>query len=114
MSYRDYEYYTNERFRETVIYGLTKVFIESNDKDFIMLFGTCSETLNIYAPHKKTYTRGNHSPLMNKLQRKKMRLLGKTRLLWKFKSSKLQITELLREQISLFFPINPLQMEKCC
>ena len=52
-------------------------------QSFPYVFGTCSKTPNIYALNNKTYTRDNHSPCLNKLQRKKMCLIRKTRLLWK-------------------------------
>ena len=39
MSYRDYGYYSNERFRESVISELSKLVIENTDKGFNRHFG---------------------------------------------------------------------------
>ena len=37
---------------------------ENNDKGFNRFFGTCMESLNIYASLKIKYLRGNHSSFM--------------------------------------------------
>ena len=54
ISYRFYAYYTNEKFSQTFISKLSKVFIENNDKGLDRLLGVCKETHNIYAPFKKS------------------------------------------------------------
>ena len=55
--------------------------IEKNNKGFNRFFGTCKETLGIYAPLKK-YLRGNHYLFMNKVLSQE--IVKRTRLRNKF------------------------------
>ena len=59
ISYRNYRYFSNDRFREKVTAELSKVVLENSDKGFNKILGVCKEALNRYAPLKKKYIRGN-------------------------------------------------------
>ena len=65
INYRNYRYFSNDRFREKVTSELSKVVLENSDKGFNKFLDVCKEALNMYAPLKKKYTRGNNSPFMN-------------------------------------------------
>ena len=43
----------------------SKVVLENSNKGFNKFLGVCKEALNLYAPLKKKYVRGNNSPFMN-------------------------------------------------
>ena len=51
--YRNYRYFSNDRFRERVTFESSKVVLENNDKGFNKFLGICKEVLNMYAPLKK-------------------------------------------------------------
>ena len=46
---------------------LSKVVLENSDKGFNEFLGVCKEALNMYAPLKEKYIRGNNSPFMNRI-----------------------------------------------
>ena len=45
----------------------SKVVLENSDKGFNKFLDACKEALNMYAPLKKKYVRGNDSPFMNRI-----------------------------------------------
>ena len=86
INYRNYRYFSNDRFIEKVTSELSKVVLEDSDKSFIKFLGVCKEALNIYAPLKKKYIRGNNYPLMNRILSKE--IMKRSRLRNKFLKSK--------------------------
>ena len=82
INYRNYKYL----FRKKVTSELSKVVLEKRDECFNKFFGICKEALNMYAPLKKKYIRGNNSAFMNRLLNKE--IMKRTRLSNKFLKSK--------------------------
>ena len=66
MHYRNYKNFINDIFRDS----LQKIFPQnlgnSCDQDVDDFLISCNKILDQYAPRKKKYVRGNHSPFMNK------------------------------------------------
>ena len=46
---------------------LSKVVLENSDKGLNKFLDVCKEALNIHAPLKKKYIRGNNSPFINRI-----------------------------------------------
>ena len=67
INYRNYRYFSNDRFREKVTSESSKVVSGKSDKGFNKYLDVCKEALNIYASLKKKYIRGNNSPFMNRI-----------------------------------------------
>ena len=67
INYRNYRYFSNDRFREKVTSELSKAVLENSDKDFNKFLDVYKEGLNMYAPLKKKYIRGNNSVFMNRI-----------------------------------------------
>ena len=65
---------------------LSKVVLENSDKGFIKFLDVCKEVLNMYAPLKKKYIRGNNSPFMNRILSKE--IMKRSRLRNEFLKSK--------------------------
>ena len=86
IDYRNYRHFSNDRFRENVRSELSKVVLENSDKGFNKFLGVCKEALNMYAPLKKKYIRGNNSPFMNRILSKE--IMKRSRLRNKFLKSK--------------------------
>ena len=86
INYRNYRYFSNDRFREKVTSELSKVVLENSDKCFNKFLDVCKEALNMYAPLKKKYIRGNNSPFMNRILSKE--IMKRSRLRNKFLKSK--------------------------
>ena len=86
INYRNYRYLSNDRFREKVTSELSKVVFENSDKGFNKFLDVCKEALNMYAPLKKKYIRGNNSPFMNRILSKE--IMKRSRLRNKFLKSK--------------------------
>ena len=65
IHYRNYKNFSNDIFRDS----LQKIFQQNlgnscgQDVDDFLI--SCNKILNQYAPRKKKYVRGNHSPFMN-------------------------------------------------
>ena len=57
---------------------LLKVVLENSSKGFNKFLGVCKEALNVYAPLKKSYIKGNNSPFMNRILSKG--IMNRTRL----------------------------------
>ena len=80
INYRNYRYFSNDRFREKVTSELSKVVLENSDKGFNRFLDVCKqgrcpwckEALNMYAPVKKKYIRGNNSPFINRILSKEI------------------------------------------
>ena len=66
INYRNYRYFSNDRFKEKVTSELSKVVLENSDKGFHKFLDVRKDILNIYAPLKKKYIRGNNSPFMTR------------------------------------------------
>ena len=45
INYRNYRYFSNDRFREKVTSELSKVVLENSDKDFNKFLVVCKEAL---------------------------------------------------------------------
>ena len=86
VNYRNYRYFSNDRFREKVKSELSKVVLENSDKGFNKFLDVCKEALNMYDPLKKKYIRGNNSPFMNRILSKE--IMKRSRLRNKFLKSK--------------------------
>ena len=88
INYRNYRYLSNDRFREKVTSELSKVVLENSGKGFNKFLVVCKEALNMYAPLKKKYIRGNNSPFMNRILSKE--IMKRSRLRNKFLKSKIE------------------------
>ena len=86
INYRNYRYFSNDRFREKVTSELSKVVLENSGKGFNKFLVVCKEALNMYAPLKKKYIRGNNSPFMNRILSKE--IMKRSRLRNKLLKSK--------------------------
>ena len=86
INYRNYRYFSNDKFREKVTSKLSKVVLENSDKGFNKFLDVCKEAFNMYAPLEKKYIRGNISPFMNRTLSKE--LMKRSRLRNKFLKSK--------------------------
>ena len=75
INYRNYRYFSNDRFREKVTSELSKVVLENSDKGFNKFLDVCKEAL-----------RGNNSPFMNRTLSKE--IMKRSRLRNKFLKSK--------------------------
>ena len=53
-------------------FELSKLVLENSDKGFNKCLVVCKEALNMYAPLKKRYIRGNNSPFMSRTLSKKI------------------------------------------
>ena len=63
---RDYKYFENYRFRADLLSELSKANIEENEEGLSDLLSTCKIILDLHAPRKQKYARGNHIPFMNR------------------------------------------------
>ena len=86
INYRNCRYFSNDRFREKVTSELSEVVSENSDKGFNKFLDLCKEALNMYAPLKKKYIRGNNSPFMNRILSKE--IMKRSRLRNEFLKSK--------------------------
>ena len=73
ISYRNYRYFSNDRFKEKVTSEWSKSVLENSNKGFKKFFGVCKEALNMYALLKKKYVRGNNFPFMNRILSKEIK-----------------------------------------
>ena len=86
INYRNYRYFSNDRFREKVTSELSKVVLENSGKGFNKFLVVRKEALNMYALLEKKYIRGNNSPFMNRALSKE--IMKKSRLRNKFLKGK--------------------------
>ena len=66
ISYRSYKNFSNETFRESLINNFSKEVFSNNDNGLEKFCKTTMDTLNLFAPMKKKYARGNQMPFMTK------------------------------------------------
>ena len=78
VNYRDYKYFENYRFRADLLSELSKAIIEENEEELSDFLSTCKRILDLHAPRKQKYARGNHMPFMNRALSKE--IMTRTRL----------------------------------
>ena len=66
VNYRDYKYFENDRFRTDLLSEFGKANIEEKENGLNNLLNACKRILDIHAPHKQKYARGNRMSFMNK------------------------------------------------
>ena len=66
VNYREYKYFENYRFRADLLSELSKANIEENEEGLSDFLSICKITLDLHAPRKQKYARGNHMPFMNR------------------------------------------------
>ena len=66
MNYKDYKYCENARFRTDLLSEFHKANTEQKENGLNNLLNACKRILDIHAPRKQKYARGNHMPFMNK------------------------------------------------
>ena len=94
---RDYRYFSNENFRESLLQGLSSINIP-----FESFLPTRSNVLDKEAPRKKKYVSGNHSPFMNKTLSKAIMLRTKMRNIFLKIGPKKTKTIIEKREISAF------------
>ena len=72
ISYRSYKDFSNETFRDCLVNNLSNEVFPNNDNGLENFCKTTMDTLNLFAPIKKKYTRGNQMPFMTKDLSKEM------------------------------------------
>ena len=65
-NYRDYKNFCNDTFHKVLLEKLSTENINANGSGFEKFLQICIQTLDIFAPYKKKYLRGNNMPFMNK------------------------------------------------
>ena len=80
--YKDYKHFENNKFRTDLLSEFGKANIEENENGLNNLLNACIRILDIHAPCKQKYARGNHMPFMNKALSKE--IMRRTRLGNKF------------------------------
>ena len=88
VNYRDYKYFENCRFRADLLSELSKANIEENEEGLSNFLNTCNRILDLHAPRKQKYARGNHIPFMNRALRKKK--MTRTRLRTNFLKERIE------------------------
>ena len=78
VNYRDYKYFENYRFRAYLLPELSNANIEENGEGLSDFLSTCKSILDLQAPRKQKYARGNHMPFMNRALSKE--IMTRTRL----------------------------------
>ena len=78
VNYPDYKYFENCRFRTDLLSELSKANIEENEEGLSDFLSTCKRILDLHAPRKQKYARGNHMPFMNRALSKE--IMTRTRL----------------------------------
>ena len=66
VNYRDYKYFENYRFRADLLSELSKANIEGNEEELSDFLSICKIILDLHAPRKQKYARGNHMPFVNR------------------------------------------------
>ena len=66
VSYRDYKYFENCRLRADLLSELSKANIEENEEGLSDFLDTCKRMLDLHAPRKQKYARGNRVPFIYK------------------------------------------------
>ena len=82
VNYRDNKHFENDKFKADLLSEFGKANIEENENRLNKLLNACKRILDIHAPRKQKYARGNHMPFMNKALSKE--IMRRTRLRNKF------------------------------
>ena len=91
--YRSYKYFSNEYFRKCLLEKLSKEVLVNNNNGFQRFCDINITTLNIHAPSKKRYARGNQVLFLMKGSSKA--IMARFRLRNKFLSKKTEEKTLL-------------------
>ena len=78
IHYRNYKNFSSDIFRDS-LQKISQNLGNSCDQDVDDFLISCYKTLDQYAPRKKKYARGNHSPFINKNLSKTIMLRTKLR-----------------------------------
>ena len=82
ISYRDYNHFNNETYRNELLSEISNSYLNFNDSGFNDFFDICRAILDQHASRKQKYARGNHMPFMNKAISKE--IMKRTQLRNKF------------------------------
>ena len=96
ISYRSYKDFSNERFRDCLVNNLSNEILSNNDNGIEKFCKTTMDSLNLFAPIKKKYARGNQMPFMTKDLSKEM--MTTSRLRNKYLKDKTEENRLLYTQ----------------
>ena len=96
ISYRSYKDFSNETFRDCLVNNLPNEIFSNNDNGLEKFCKTTMDTLNLFAPIKKKYARGNQMPFMTKDLSKEM--MTRSRLRNKHLKDKTEENRLLYTQ----------------
>ena len=66
VNYRDYKHFENDKFRTDLLPEFGIANVEEKENGLNNLLDACKRILDIHAPRKQKYTRGNHIPFTNK------------------------------------------------
>ena len=70
VNYRHYKYFGSYKFRQILLEKLSAENVNTSCSGFEKFLQICIDTLNIFAPCQKKYSRGNNMPFRNKSLRK--------------------------------------------
>ena len=96
INYRSYKDFPNETFRDCLVNNLSNEVFSNNDNGLEKFCKTTMDTLNLFAPLKKKYARGNQMPFMTKDLSKEM--MTRSRLRNKYLKDKTEENRLLYTQ----------------
>ena len=96
ISYRSYKYFSDETFRDCLVNNLSNKVFSNNDNGLEKFCKITMDTLNLFAPIKKKYARGNQMPFMTKDLTKEM--MTRSRLRNKYLKDKSEENRLLYTQ----------------
>ena len=96
ISYRSYKDFSNEKFRDCLVNNLSNEVFSNNDNGLEKFCKTTMDTLNLLAPIKQKYDRGNQMSFMTKDLSKQM--MTRSRLRNKYLKDKTEENRLLYTQ----------------